>query len=64
MEEELKQLKEDMGVAMEKVGKLEGELDKVTQANAKLEKVVVRLIDQLATHMHLPDGKAAVALAE
>lgn len=61
-ETEGRKLKEDFGVACEKIGKLEGENDALRGRLDKLEKATIALVERLAHHTHTPDGRAAIPL--
>lgn len=52
----------DLGVAMERVAKLESENDALRKRLEQTEKIMVRVIGQLSMHRHLEDGKASIPL--
>lgn len=52
----------DLGVTIERITKLESENDLLKKRLEQNEKIIVRIIGQLATHRHFEDGKASIPL--
>jgi predicted nucleic acid-binding Zn-ribbon protein len=63
MEEELKKLKEDLAVAIERIAKLEGDLDAANKRLDTTQKATMKTLENLAIHTHDKLGRASIPLA-
>lgn len=55
--------KEAHGVTMEKIGSLEGEIDKIRKQAETTDRALAKTIQNLALHTHSELGQASVPLA-
>lgn len=62
IQNKLNELIDERDILFEKVAKLEGECDSAIKRLDQDEKIIMKLISQIAAHHHAPDGKAAIAL--